>query len=125
MTQLIARFSVSGWDEQDVSAVGTGWLDAGRMSKKFHSGLIGESTVLFISSGDEGRRAYLAAERITARTDDGQEGSVTIHHGGVESAPDAAFGHVVAGSGTGAFSEWAGSARIHHDDQGAYVLFDV
>jgi hypothetical protein len=30
------------------------------------------------------------------------------------------FGHIVPGTGTGGFAGWTGSARIVHDDQGAY-----
>ena len=33
------------------------------------------------------------------------------------------FGHIVPGTGTGDFAGWTGSARIVHDDQGAY--FDI
>jgi hypothetical protein len=69
---------------------------------------------------EEGSRSYVATERITGHTDDGQEGSVTVQHGGLESDPGTWFGHIVPGTGTGGFAGWAGSARIRHDDQGAY-----
>jgi len=29
-------------------------------------------------------------------------------------------GHIVPNTGTGGFADWSGSARILHDDQGAY-----
>ena len=41
-------------------------------------------------------------------------------HGGLESDPGTWFGHIVPGTGTGGFAGWSGSARIVHDDQGAY-----
>jgi hypothetical protein len=97
------------------------------MHKTFSSGLVGTSTVLFVSSGaTEGQRSYLAAERITASVgNDGDQASVTAHHGGLESSPDTWFGHVVPGSGTGPMAGWAGSARIEHDDEGAFFIFEL
>jgi hypothetical protein len=67
-----------------------------------------------------GLRSYVATERISGRTDDGLEGSVTVQHGGLESDPASWFGHIVPGTGTGGFAGWSGSARIVHDDHGAY-----
>lgn len=126
MARLKARFSVTGWDEQPLDGLDGDWVGAVRMSKTFSSGLVGSSTALFASSGPvEGQRAYVAIERIKASTDDGRAGSVTVHHGGLESDPDTWFGHVVPHSGTEDFAGWSGSARIQHDDQGAYFLFDL
>lgn len=125
MTTVIARFAVDGWDERTVEGL-SGWLEAVRMHKQFTAGITGSSEALFVSSGDtDGQRAYLAAERITGRTDDGREGSVTVHHGGLESDPGSWFGHVVPGSGTGDWSGWSGSARISHDDAGALFTFEL
>src|SRR5258708_20996761 len=91
------------------------------LGKTFTSGIIGQSTTLFMSAGtEEGCRSYVATERISGRTDDGREGSVTVQHGGLESDPDSWFGHIVPGTGTGDFAGWSGSARIVHDDHGAY-----
>jgi hypothetical protein len=39
---------------------------------------------------------------------------------GLESDPGSWFGHIVPGTCTGGFASWAGSARIIHDDEGAY-----
>lgn len=131
MTHLVARFAVDGWDVRGVDGVTSAeegdWVGVAQMHKTFHSGLVGTSTVLFISSGDtEGQRSYLAAERITASLgDDSDQASVTVHHGGLESSPDTWFGHVVPGSGTGSMAGWAGSARIEHDDEGAFFVFQL
>ncbi len=104
----------------------TGGDAAVRMHKSFTSGLVGESVALFVSSGPmEGQRSYFAAERITAAVEDGRTGEVTVHHGGLESAPDTWFGHVVPGSGTDDFADWSAAARIEHDDAGAYFVFDL
>jgi len=35
------------------------------------------------------------------------------------------FGHIVPGTGAGAFAGWTGSARIVHDDQGAYFEINL
>ena len=130
MTQLVARFAVDGWDVRAVEGLTSGdeddWVGIAQMHKTFTSGLVGTSTVLFVSSGVEGQRSYLAAERITATVGgSGEQGEVTLHHGGLESAAGAAFGHVVPGTGTGPMAGWAGSATIEHDDEGAYFVFDL
>lgn len=121
MVQLIARFSVTGWDEQPLTGLDGGWLQAVRMSKSFSSGLVGESVALFVSAGEvEGQRCYFATERITTPA-----GSVTVQHGGLESAPDRWFGSIVPQSGEGEFAAWSGTAKIEHDDEGAYFVFDL
>jgi hypothetical protein len=130
MTELIARFAVDDWDVRPVEGISTGgeddWVGVAQMHKAFTSGLVGSSTVLFLSSGVEGQRSYLAAERITATVGEGgEQGEVTLHHGGLEADPSSVFGHVVRGTGTGAMAGWSGSARIEHDGQGAYVVFDL
>jgi hypothetical protein len=35
------------------------------------------------------------------------------------------FGHIVPGTGTDGFAGWTGSARIVHDDQGAYFEINL
>jgi hypothetical protein len=126
MTQLIARFDVTGWEPRSVEGVDPSWASAVEMRKRYTSGLVGESVALFVSSGtEEGQRSYLAVERITATTEDGRSGSVTVHHGALESAPLSAFGYVVPGSGQDGLADWAGTARIEHDGAGAYFVFDL
>jgi hypothetical protein len=44
---------------------------------------------------------------------------------GLESDPGTWFGHIVPGTGTGGFAGWTGSARIVHDDQGAYFEINL
>ncbi|QIG45653.1 DUF3224 domain-containing protein [Nocardioides anomalus] len=124
MTTLIARFAVDGWDERSIEGIDD-WVGAARLSKRFTAGIAGTSVALFVASGDEGQRGYLAAEHITGTTDDGRSGSVTVHHGALESDPDVAFGHVVPGTGTDDWSGWSGTARIGHDDEGAFFTFDL
>ena len=96
-------------------------------SKTFTSGITGHAATLFMAAGSqEGSRSYVATERITGRPDGGEEeGSVTVQHGGLESDPDIWFGHIVPNTGTGGFAGWSGSARIRHDDQGAYFEIEL
>ncbi len=121
---LIARFQVDGAEPQTVAGVEGDWVHVLTFTKTFTSGIVGSATTLFMSAGtEEGSRSYVATERIEGRTGDGRAGAVTIQHGGLESDPGSWFGHIVPMTGTGDFSEWTGSARIVHDDEGAY--FDI
>jgi hypothetical protein len=118
---LIARFKVDGFEPRQVAGLDADWFSLLTFAKTFTSGIVGTATTLLASAGtEEGSRSYVATERITGRTDDGREGSVTVQHGGLESDPGTWFGHIVPGTGTGGFTGWSGSARIVHDDQGAF-----
>ena len=118
---MIARFQVDGAEPRQVAGLDAEWFALMTFAKTFTSGIIGQATTLFMSAGtDEGSRSYVATERISGRTNDGREGSVTVQHGGLESDPGTWFGHIVPGTGTGDFASWSGSARIVHDDQGPY-----
>jgi hypothetical protein len=122
---------VTGWDPSPLAELGlTGadddWLGAITMKKTYTSGLVGESVAHFISSGTEASRGYLAAERITGILDDGRSGSFTVHHGGSQVGDDLTiFGSIVAGTGTGDFTGFAGTATIIHDADGAYFSFEL
>jgi hypothetical protein len=123
---LIARFDVEGFDQTAVDRLDADWVDVLVFRKTFTAGITGSATTLFLTSGSEGNRSYVATERITGRLageDDG-DGSVTVQHGGLESDPATWFGHIVPGTGTGSFTGWTGAARIQHDDDGAYFEFD-
>ena len=123
---LIARFKVDGFEPRQVAGLDAEWVGVLTFAKTFTAGITGQATTLFMSAGtQEGSRSYVATERITGRTDDGREGSVTVQHGGLESDPATWFGHIVPGTGTGDFAGWSGSARIVHDDQGAFFEIDL
>ena len=118
---LIARLGVDGYEIRKVEGLEADWVGLMTFAKTFTSGIIGHATTLFMAAGSqEGSRSYVATERITGHLDGGEEGSVTVQHGGLESDPDVWFGHIVPGTGTGGFAGWSGSARIVHDDQGAF-----
>ena len=105
---LIVRFTVDSFEARRVTGLEADWFGLMTFAKTFTAGI------------EEGSRSYAATERITGRTDGGREGLVTIQHAGLESDPGSWFGHIVPGTGTGGFAAWTGSARIVHDDQGAY-----
>jgi hypothetical protein len=118
---LIARFGVDGYEIRKVEGLEADWVGLMTFAKTFTAGIIGQATTLFMAAGsEEGSRSYVATERITGHLEGGEEGSVTVQHGGLESDPATWFGHIVPGTGTGGFAGWSGSARIVHDDQGAY-----
>jgi hypothetical protein len=123
---LVARFKVDSFEPRQVAGLDADWFGLMIFAKTFTSGITGQATTVFMSAGtEEGSRSYVATERITGRTDDGREGSVTVQHGGLESDPGSWFGHIVPGTGTGGFTGWTGSARIVHDDLGAYFAIDL
>lgn len=126
-TTVIARFDVTGWDPQELSGIAGDWLGAVIMRKTYTEGLVGESVAHFVSSGtEEAGRGYLAAERVTGTLSDGRSGSFTVHHGALQHPDDpSAFGYIVPGTGTDDFAGIAGSARIHHDERGAYFVFEL
>jgi hypothetical protein len=67
MVTLIARFRVDSFEPRQVSGLGTDWLGLMTFAKTFTSGIIGQSTTLFMSAGtQEGSRSYVATERSAA-----------------------------------------------------------
>lgn len=123
---IVARFQITGWEETTLPGLPEGTADGAKMTKEFTEGIVGSGDGLFISSGaDEGSRSYIAVERITGTLADGRSGSVTVHHGGLESDPATWFGHIVPGTGEGDFVGFSGSAKIDHDEQGAFFTIDL
>ena len=68
----------------------------------------------------------LGATFCDGRLEDGRSGELTVHHGALQHPGDtSAFGHIVAGTGTGDFAGFRGRARIEHDERGAYFVFEL
>lgn len=123
---LVARFSVEDAQPTRLADLEADWVGLLIFTKTFTSGITGTATTLFMSAGtEEGSRSYVATERISGRTDDDRGGTFTVQHGGLESDPSTWFGHIVPQTGTGDFADWAGSARIQHDDLGAYFEIEL
>ena len=107
---LIARFQVDGYEPRQVTGLDADWFGLMTFTKTFTEGIIGHATTLFMAAGSqEGSRSYVATERITGHLDGGEEGSVTVQHGGLESDPGTWFGHIVPAPAPGASP--AGRAR--------------
>lgn len=124
---LQARFTVDGFEPRQVSGLDAPWVAVLTFAKTFTAGVVGTGTTLFLSAGpNEGERGYVATELITGRLEGGAaDGSLVVQHGGLESAPETWFGHIVPGTGTGPFTGWRGQARIEHDAAGAYFAIDL
>ena len=123
---IFARFQITCWEETDLPGLPKGAASGAKITKDFTEGLAGSSEGLFITSGpNEGSRSYVAVERITGTLADGRSGSFTVHHGGLESSPETWFGHIVPGTGEGDFAAFAGSARIGHDEAGAFFTIEL
>lgn len=122
---LIARFTVTSADPIDLPH--DDWVGAYLMRKTFTAGIVGESELHFVYSGDERTgRGYVALERITGTLDDGRAGSVIVQHLGSDGPnPSPSAGHIIAGTGTDAWAGLAGGAVIDHDDEGAFFRFDL
>src|SRR5258705_11635996 len=119
MVTLIARFQVDGYERRQVTGLDADWFGLMTFTKTFIAGIIGHATTLFMAAGSqEGSRSYVATERITGRLDGGEEGSVTVQHGGLESDPGTWFGHNVPNTGTRGFGRRAGAARVADGDPG-------
>lgn len=123
---IIARFQITGWEETDLPGLPEDAASGAKMTKAFTEGVEGSSEGLFVSSGtEEGSRSYLAVERITGTLPDGRTGAFTVHHGGLESSPETWFGHIVPGTGTDDLTGIAGSAKIGHDERGAFFTIEL
>lgn len=125
---IIARFGIAGYEETPLDGIEPGWAAGLVFHKTFTAGITGSSEVFFMSNGDiEGQRGYVAVERITGTMDDGRSGSVTVQHGGLESDAGTRFGYSVPGTGTNDFAGWTGTARIDHDETGAFftIMLDA
>lgn len=125
--RLVARFGMNAADPAVLGGLEGGWLEAMVMRKEYTSGITGSAVLHFAWSGSSDTdRGYLAAERITGTLDDGRTGEFTVHHGALADPADpSAWGYIIPGSGTGDFAAFRGQARIHHDDAGAYFVFDL
>lgn len=127
---LTARFTVDGFEPSQIPGITTGanddWVGAIVMRKTYTSGIVGTAVGHFVSSGTEASRGYLCAERVTGTLDDGRHGSFTVHHGALDHPDDpSAFAYIIAGTGTDDLADFAGTGRIHHDDEGPYFVFEL
>lgn len=99
------------------------WANGFTLTKVLTGDLIGTSEGLFINGGTtEGMRSYLVVEKITGTTALGEEAGVVLEHGGIENDPDAWFGRIVPGTGTGAWKGLTGTVKYDSDDAGEFMV---
>lgn len=72
-------FTVDSFEPRQVTGLEAEWFGLMTFAKTFTARITGHATTVFMSAGtEEGSRSYVATERITGRTGDGREGSVTV-----------------------------------------------
>jgi hypothetical protein len=120
--EITASFEITAWDETTYDEPAEGpKLARATVRKTFSGPLEGTSVAEVLTAQGEDGSGYLASERIIGSLE-GRRGSFVLQHGGVgDSTGQRAFGHVVAGSGTGELRGLAGEATYAHDDAGARV----
>lgn len=124
---LTARFDVTAATPVELTGADPSWVQGLAMHKTFRAGLVGQSDLIFLTSGEEETgRGYVAVERIVGTLDDGRAGSFTVHHGAMQTPSDSGqFGNIVPGTGTGDFAHFTGTAAIQHDDAGPFFVLSL
>lgn len=102
------------------------WSNGFALSKEISGDLDGTSEGLFINSGQvEGMRSYMVSEKISGTTAEGEEASVIVEHGGVESDDSAWFGRILPGTGTGAWQGISGTVKFDADAEGEMMVLSI
>jgi hypothetical protein len=123
-----SRFEVTGWEpevyDENIENVK---LSRVTIKKRFEGELNGDSVAqgLFTAAAHESA-GYVAVERVTGKFQE-REGTFVIQHGGVIHKGQALhqYGDVIPDSGTGGFAGIGGHVKFTHDEEGAFVRFDL
>jgi hypothetical protein len=123
-----ARFEITGWEpvvyDESVENVK---LSRVTIKKRFEGELNGDSVAqgLFTEAAD-GSAGYIALEQVTGSAH-GREGTFVMQHGGVlnKGKVQHQYGDVVPDTGTGGFAGATGRVLFTHDENGAFVRFDL
>ena len=123
-----AAFEVTGWEPEVYDeSIPEAKLSRVKIKKRFEGELNGNSVAegLF-SEGAAGSAGYVALERVTAKFHD-REGTFVMQHGGVvhKGAATHQYGDIVPDTGTGGFAGMRGHVHFTHDENGAFVRFDL
>lgn len=123
-----SRFEVTGWEPEIYDeSVETAKLSRVTIKKRFEGELNGYSTAqgLFTESTD-GSAGYVAVERVEGKFQD-REGTFVMQHGGTinRGKVDHQHGDIVPDTGTGGFKGIRGHVHFTHDEEGAFVRFDL
>lgn len=125
MTTATVTFEIVKWDETFDGELTDGWAVKRATVHKRFSGVLAGTSVAEVTTTAQGTgMAYSALERVEG-TLDGRTGSFLMQHGGAgDEAGQAAFGHIVRGTGTDGLAGLHGTAVFAHDDDGARVTLD-
>jgi Protein of unknown function (DUF3224) len=125
---LNTAFEVLSWEPEvlDESVADTK-ISRVKVTKRFEGELNGDSVgygVMTEAGGAPG--AYVVVERVTAKAHE-REGTFVIQHGGVLNGATVVhqWGDIVPGTGSGGFTGVTGHALFSHDDNGAFIRFDM
>ena len=124
-TTVVIPFTITRWEEAvyDEPAEGPR-LTRIEVEKRFTGALTGTSTAHVLTAQGPDGAGYMANERVTA-TLDGREGTFVLQHGAMGPVAEGMrrFGHVVAGSATGALTGLTGDVAYDRTDAGETLTF--
>jgi Protein of unknown function (DUF3224) len=97
------------------------------VTKRFEGELNGDSVGHgLVTAVGEAPGAYVVVERVTGKAHE-REGTFVIQHGGVvnKGKVQHQWGDIVPDTGTGGFKGVTGRALFTHDENGAFIRFDM
>ncbi|WP_230686946.1 DUF3224 domain-containing protein [Catellatospora vulcania] len=127
MTEIIAEFKVTRWDETPYDEPAEGpKLTRVEVDKTFTGLIEGTSVAEILTSQAAKGRGYVGSERFVG-TVMGKRGSLVFQHGGLDNGREtpSTFGSIVPGSGTGDLEGYEGLIKFVHDDSGARAIMEV
>ena len=122
-------FEVLSWEPEVYDDNGEGvQLSRLKVVKRFEGELNGDSVGHGIVTGVAGGApgAYIVVETVKGKAHE-REGTFVIQHGGVLNGATVVhqWGDIVPGTGTGGFKGVTGHALFSHDENGAFIRFDM
>jgi hypothetical protein len=123
-----ASFEVTGWEPEVFDEkFPKEQLSRVKITKRFEGELNGYSTAQgLFSAAPDGSAGYIAMEIVEAKFGE-REGTFVIQHGGVVHRGEVLhqYGDIVPDTGTGGFAGMRGHVHFTHDENGAFVRFDL
>ena len=126
MTQSIATFQVTSWDQHSYDKPEHApELFHTDVKKVFHGEIEAESVATLLMCQSDNGGGYVASERVIGRIGE-RSGSFVIQHGGAMEGNNVAesFGYIVPDSGTGELRGLRGHCSFRHDEHEAVFTLD-
>jgi hypothetical protein len=121
-------FEVTAWEPEVYDeTVPAAKLSRVTIKKRFEGELNGDSVAQgLFTEGADGSAGYVAVERVTGKFHD-REGTFVMQHGGVvnKGTVQHQYGDIVPDTGTGGFAGVTGRVNFTHDENGAFIRFDM